>query len=156
MADSPVFKLVFDWRDREGNRARTTMYAPFSSGAEEAAAMASAAYGHLTTLSNATIVRQSISHTQTDLADPSSAGDALVSSKLLLFYRNGDIYEWIMIPAPKAELFETEGPYSGIRVDYANPAVIALIDALTGGLGDVKTVEGDEFPSFYLVGGQFI
>jgi hypothetical protein len=156
MADSPVVKIQYHWRDRDSNKAVTTMYLPFALTLAQVQTVADGWRSRANALSDAVIVRVTYTWETFHDNDPDTAGPRLFPYKALLFYRNVDYYECFVLPAPKASLFETVGNYAGIRVDMSNPTVASDIADLSTALEDTTTIEGYFWPDMYVVGGLCI
>lgn len=156
MQNKPVAHVRLNWRDRDGNRARTTLYVPFATNLDALALEAIETIEILKGVSNAVVESFEIVLGY-DLSDRGSLvlGDAL-NSTLALYYGNvlGGT-EGLYIPAPRMEILESYGRYAAIRLDGEHPLAEQLLEALADGidLGFVAGPDGTLYDTIFLVGG---
>jgi hypothetical protein len=147
-------QLVF--ADRGEGQSKPAFRLPFLTSVADANAIMTAVTADMLPLSDAVLIGVKFvwSWHDTDYSPPPIG--ATTQIKLALFYRSDERYEAIHIPAPKESLFETEGPYAGIRLNIADGAVATLIDNLTTSLSEVVDETGEAFPTTFLVGGKVL
>jgi hypothetical protein len=121
------------FRDRDGNSAVLTVYCAFATPITDAWVFALAMVGAVAPLSDALIVAVQIAYRWT-IDDPATPAESSnIERKLLLLHVNdSDEINGMMIPSPRADLWETTGNYAGIRLDMASAGALALIDMLAG------------------------
>ena len=131
MASSPVVKCSITFRDRDGNSAVLTSYCAFAVPIALAWSFALAMAERVAPLSDAGIVAIQIAYRWT-IDDPAApAESSSIERKLLLLHVNPeDEINGMIIPSPKAELFETTGTHAGIRLDMSSAGALAWIDML--------------------------
>lgn len=151
-----VYTVRFIFRDNDGNEASIHLYVPVALSTEQVVSFLNVAGPKLQNLSNASLVSAKVFYNYTfDSPQPAQLGSDC-TSYAVLFYRNEDIYDAIYIPSPEASLFESEGEYSGIRVDAYAPAVVSFNAALLSLPWTLATEEQDPFPLEYVVGGRVL
>lgn len=73
-----------------------------------------------------------------------------------LYYSNEGEFDAVFIPAPKPSLYETVGPYAGIRVDTSNPTVLALLESLNLALATAGASVSFPLGSGFMAGGRVL
>jgi hypothetical protein len=63
-----------------------------------------------------------------DTTPPPAAIGSDTARFVAFYYSNGVDSDAIFVPSPNPAIFETLGPYAGIRVDTANPAVLSAVE----------------------------
>ena len=141
-----IVELYYKDNERE---ARVTLRFPFGLSASSIIAASEAIQSAIADISDALLVRREIRYRWYDREAPEASGTAPSQSYLALFYRKEGEYDAVFLPAPKAELWETSGPYAGIALDTGNPAVLALVDsfnlALAAAAGPIFLFDGAVF-----------
>jgi hypothetical protein len=147
-------QLVF--ADRGTGQSKPAFRLPFLTSVVNVNAIMGAITADMLPLSDATLiaVKYVWGWHDTEYTPPPSGATTQV--KLALFYRSDERYEALHVPAPKASLFETDGPYAGIRLNMADTAVQDLIDNLTTALSGVVDEVGNPFPTTFLAGGRVL
>lgn len=144
-------KLSF--RDREGNVGTTSAYVALSLSDSLLLSFLNSFAPVVQALSNAHLFKVEVYRTLAVEGTPEPAIDADVSRFIGLFLRNDDYAETLYIPAPKAEMFETTGIYTGIRTDATSSIVVSFAEAAATVLSFTTTQEGDPYPTIFVVGG---
>lgn len=150
----PVCQVALTFRDREGNKGSMTIYcSPFLS-PDDRDAFVAMMVGYVQPLSNAQITNVTVTR-KINLA-PYSEGLGVpdLTSRVVLLYSEGDVYEAIAIPSPQETLFENEGQYRGIRVDPLSTPMVTWMDNWNAFSSHIVTKEGLPFPSAFTVGGK--
>jgi hypothetical protein len=85
-----------------------------------------------------------------DPATPADSSD--ISRKILMLVTNdaGDI-NGMIIPSPSAAIWETIGPYAGIRLDLLTAAAVGFAEMLLA--VDLRTATNDAFGTTLVTGG---
>jgi len=154
----PVPTMALEWHaaDRDKGRALTTMRLPFAVSPADADSVTDELHSVIQPIINCTITRVGwrwiFRNDDTETAESGSTTQIL----LALFYRNGDRYDAIYLPAPNPDFWETTGPYAGVRLDMSNPTVVAAIEALSTALAEAVTPGGEPFPTEFVVGGKVV
>lgn len=156
MEQDATLRVVYNFRDRDNRKGSTSIRLPFSVTIATALSYAISFSIPLSNMSDAVLVSIDIFYgfEDTDAVTPLSG--ATVDTKVSLFYSEGDIYEAITIPAPKGEIFETEGQYQGIRVDVNSVDMVAWMDNWTDVSSNLQTPEGLPFPINWRAGGLIL
>ena len=149
-----AIQLVF--ADRGAGQSKPAFRLPFSTTVSNANAVMSAVIADMLPLSDAMLIGVKLIWGWHDTEPSLPPIGATTQVKLALFYRSDERYEALHIPAPKESLFETDGPYAGIRRNMADSAVVALIDNLTASLSDVVDETGQSWPTTFLAGGKVL
>lgn len=149
----PVQKAVFHFSDRERNVGTVTLYCALALSDTDRLAFINLMAEKMQALSNASLTEVRTYYRILYDGIEASA-DADMTSRVLLYYSEGDTYETIDIPSPVPGLFETEGAYQGIRVSVVSTPFLAWVDGAAELLGYIVTKEGDPFPATYQVGGK--
>lgn len=154
----PSATMALEWHatDRDKGRALVTMRLPFATSVADADSVTTQLHDKMTPLVNCVFTRVGWRWIFTEDAPETAAIGSNTRRQLALFYRNGDLWEAFYLPSPDPSIFETDGPYAGIRVDMSNPTVVAAIADLTAALAAVVTPEGDPFPDEFQAGGLVI
>lgn len=142
--------------DRDRREAKIRFCLPFAISLPNAVAVRNLQIANIAQLTDAIVSRTMFSWVWTDPTPPSAGILSDTKRSGLLYYRNSERWEMFRIPSPKGGLFETTGPYAGIRLDRTNPAVEASLQALSTGLTQTVTPEGNEWPDEFIVGGLAI
>lgn len=149
----PTLWAKLSFRDREGNIGTTSAYVALSLSDSDILSFLNSFCPIVQELSDASLYAVQVYRTFDIEGMPEPAADADLSSYVALFLGNDEYVEAIYIPAPKPEMFETTGIYSGIRTDATSAIVVSFAaDALTV-LPFTTTAEGDPFPTVFHVGG---
>jgi len=152
--NAPVTQVVFYFYDKEGNKGTTTLYCSFSLSGDALLYLINLMADYMQALSNASL-RSVTTYHKIELQPYSySLGEQDLSSRVRLFYSEGDTYETIDIPAPKATLWESEGEYANIRVDPLSLEMVTWFSGWDDFQGHITTKEGEAFPSTFRVGGK--
>lgn len=125
--------------DRGGNEGRVTLRLPLQS-YDSAYARATTLAIAIQSLSDALLKSITLRYrAQEDALQvaPPTGSDA--RTFLALFYRKGDEYVAFYIPAPHLAYLEGAGLYAGVRLDVANPDVLASVENLTLALAQTAT-----------------
>ena len=133
MANAPVVTIGITFRDRDGNRAKLTCYAPWSFAVADLWTLAESLAARMQAISDALLCKIELLWR----FKPDEIGEAFETSnverKLLLLIQNeNDEINAIIFPSVLTVLFETSGVYAGIRADLALPAFTifqALLEA---------------------------
>ncbi|MBL0830560.1 hypothetical protein JK320_25420 [Klebsiella pneumoniae] len=143
MANSPVVVIGISFRDRDANVSKITFYTPWTLTIAEVWSLAFNLAAHVAALSNAALFKiELLFRFEGDTTtEPPPTSD--VSRKALLLTTNdADQINGLIIPSIRA-IFETIGPYAGIRVDIEHPAVVAFGAALEA--LPFVTIDGRQF-----------
>lgn len=119
--------VLFQDKERE---ARVTVRFPLSLGMATIIAAALELRSRMLALSDAVSPEVKFFHRQQVSGDTFGGFDVPIASALGLFYRNDGEFDALYIPAPLPTLFETTGPYAGIRLDTADATVAAMVEEL--------------------------
>lgn len=152
--NAPVAQVAFTLVDKEGNKGTITLYCSFSLSGAALLELLNLLASLIQPLSNAAITTVTVSYKVLLETYSTSLGLPDLTSRVLLFYREGDTYEAIGIPAPKADLFETAGQYAGIRVDPFSMGMVTWFSYWGDFSSHITTKEGDPFPETFVVGGR--
>lgn len=141
MANSPVVKIGLTFSDRDSNSAKMTCYCAFATSIADAWAFAFVVADRASAMSDAVITGIDIAYRWT-IDDPAAPGDSSSIERkiLMLMVNSDDEINGMIVPSPKAELWETTGSYAGIRLDLAGDGALAWIDMLAA--LDLLTVDG--------------
>lgn len=156
MESDATLKAVYTFIDKEGRKGSTSIRLPFSTSASTAMSYCISLGAVIQGMSDAVLRSIDLLY---QAADPDAVKPETgenINTKVSLFYREGDIYEAITIPAAKTALYETEGPYTSIRVDPNADAMVAWVDNWADISSNLKTKEGEQFPQEYLTGGKLL
>ena len=146
----PLCEVKLLYGDRKGGVAQMRLRYPASISPAEAFLRGMQIHSVVAPLTSAVLLGVRIVYRITESA-PGSASEAVpAASNLALFYRNGEEWNAIYVPAPTEELWETDGPFAGIRLDLGNPAVVSLLESLNLALAET----GGEY--FVSMGGTFV
>jgi hypothetical protein len=147
-------QLVF--ADREAGQSRPAFRLPFLTSVADANAVMSAITADMLPLSDAILVAVRLIWGWHDTEPTPPPSGPTTQVKLALFYRSDERYEALHVPAPKESLFETDGPFAGLRLNLSDTAVQVLIDNLTASLSGVVDETGEPWPATFLVGGKVL
>lgn len=145
-------RLVF--RDRDGQEASTHIYLPFAYTLDQIFAFVNAAIPRYLAVSNAIIVRVEVVYEwyYRNLPEAEEGSDS--TRTLLLFYRNENgTIDVLSIVSPRNTIYETTGPYAGIRIDKNHPAIVAWQDITVNGLLTFVNQYGELLGPELLTGG---
>jgi hypothetical protein len=156
MEGDATIKVVYNFIDRDKRKGSTSIRLPFSITIATALSYAISLSGPISGISDAVLVGIDIIYRASDPDAITPLSGSTVDTKVSLFYREGEKIEAITIPAAKEELFETEGPYTAIRVDLLSDEMVTWMDYWADISGDITTAEGEAFPEEYLTGGKLL
>ncbi len=152
MGSSPTIMIGISFRDRDANRAKVTCYCAVGLSETDAWMLAAAISERMSALSDATLTKVELAwrYTVDSLGTPADSSD--ISRKILMLVTNdaGDI-NGLIIPSPSAAIWETTGPYAGIRLDLLSTGALAFAELLT--LVDLRTAANDQFGTTLVTGG---
>ncbi len=132
---------TYTFRDNNGKESTCSFRLPTGIPVADTVTAAESLVALLTPLSNAALVRYSISRDYFENTPPTPAVESEVERKLTMTFRAGTGQTVIVnIPSP---IFGLEIPNTDI-VNQANPALQALIDAVVNGIGGVQFVSNAE------------
>jgi hypothetical protein len=150
---APRQQVRFTLQDRERNTSTVTFWVSRSLSISALEGFIDTMASHIKQLSDARIIQvkciieYDIDNGQE--AEPTSD----VTRKAVFYYSNGDIYEALYLPSPRSSIFESTGRFEGIRIDPTNESVQDYILALPAIPFGLTTIEGETFPSTFVVGG---
>lgn len=153
MVPTGTLAMEFTFIDRDGGSARLTMRLPFSTTYEQANSIASLFIPHLTSLSDAALVRYQFRWNYREDSPDAPGIQSNVGYYLCLYYSNDVDTEPVFIPSPNPAFLEAAGSFAGIRLDMANPSVVALADALTTALASTVGPDASPWSRWLVVGG---
>lgn len=156
MIGDTTLRAVYTFIDRDGRKGSTSIRLPFFTSAATALSYCISLGSVIQGMSDAVLKSIDLFYQVSDPDAVTPETGETVDTKVSLFYREGDQYEAITIPAPIGALFETEGDYSEIRVDPLSLAMVAWTSSWISVSGDLKTPEGEPFPQEYVVGGRLV
>lgn len=142
--------------DRGNRKGSVSIRLPFSTSIGDAFSWAFDVAEKLLALSNAVLPQITITYEMRDASPALAPVGTDLSEKVAFYYRNGDMYEATVLPSPKEELFSTEQPYAGIRVDESASAMGPWTDPTSTVLVLQTTLEGEPWPTTYIVGGKLL
>lgn len=150
---SPTVAIESYWRDTENRDAQLTLHVPFSHDLAAIQAAAITALDVVKGISDAVLVGYKLIWRATIDNPPEPPLEADLTQFLGLFYRSDDetTTEALWIPSPRAEVFETEGVYQGIRASAISSPLDGFLSAAIQNI--LATPEGEAFPQTYIVGG---
>jgi hypothetical protein len=143
------------WADRDARTARTTLYAlsntPYSVFQDAVLSWIDRAR----LVSNAKIrkVEYVYEYYENDLSEPNALADCSLFVALYYGKEDNTGVEALYIPSPVAELFETSGPFAGIRTDAQAVQMQGLITLFEDAPNGIVTIDGDPWPTSFIVGG---
>jgi hypothetical protein len=153
MPHAPTMRVAFTFSDRDGNTGDLHLYLPFSTTETEAFACAEAMLPYLHAISNAVVTRITLQYTATIESSTTPAAQSDIHRKLLLFVGNGENIEALTILSPDLDLFETTGPYAGIRVDMQSSLIAAFTNSYSTWAIPFCTEDGDVIGPTLIMGG---
>lgn len=148
-----VCRVQLGFLDRDGRKGSTTLNLPFLSEINTAISFGIRVGNVLQTALDSTFTTVKVSYNFTEDSPTTAGTESNIHRKVVLFYRNEQGYEALVLPSPKSSLFEIEGVYAGIRVDGASEDLVPFIVGTSALLGAMVTPEGEAFPLEYAVGG---
>lgn len=153
MAAPLLVRVSITFLDRGGRKSVLSFLFPASVSPQSAIAWAIDTAPIVQGLSDAVPLsaKYEYRHMLDDIGAASFTSDA--RRKAFLYYRNGDEIEQISIPSPRSEIFESEGPYAGVRVDASAEAVLSFNAVIRDSPSGFQTPEGEPLPDEYDVGG---
>ena len=150
---APVQRVRFWFLDRDGNKARLTVYVPVSLSRADIIAFLDYAAERLRGVSDAEISRATLENDYL-YPSPSDASETSdVSTFVVAVYSNEDGSEALYVPSPDHAIFTTTGPLAGILADVTNSAVMGLMSFVTDCTFVLVTPESETYPSVYVAGG---
>ena len=154
MEHDATLRVAYVFIDRDGRKGRTSFRLPFSVSAATAMSYAISFAPAISGMVDAVLQSIDIYYSADVIGWIAPLTGESVNTKALLFYRNGDTIERQELPAPKAELFETSGILVGVRVNPLASEMGAWVNPPQSVLALQTTVEGEPFPTEYVVGGK--
>lgn len=122
--------IDFDWRDNNANKSKTRLHLPASASLADFVTLANAYQTVVSAISNAPIVGAKVYTRVETLVNNPASPTSNVYDRLLIIYREDSTRGTITIPSPLPSLFESTGPWQGIRLDLENSATEALLSQL--------------------------
>lgn len=151
MAVRPYIRFRF--RDNNGGKAQMRVY-PRDTSEAGASAYALALASACATLSDAVLYEVTIIWPLAIPAPPATPPDSDVRTAAVLFYRNATDVASVTLPAPRALLFETAGPYAGLRITRASAQLSGLLQTLDGLVQGLLDPLGRPYGPVFSVGGR--
>lgn len=145
--------VSFTYVDRGGRKGKIKLFLPFATEASHALQFGYDMNDAFQPAIQASLIEIKVLYEWRESDIPVADPDSNIHRRLVLFYRNEQGFEAISIPSPKAECFQVDGPYAGIKVDAQMVALEPWVDALALVVGALATPEGEPFPTEYVVGG---
>ncbi len=126
MASSPTVAIGISFRDRDGNKAKSTFYCPVATPIADCWSLAYTIAARMAALSNGLLFK--IDLTWKYIIDSPAEADAsadLERKILMLVTNEDDEINGLVIPSP-ADNWETTGSYAGIRLDLASAGALGF------------------------------
>ena len=126
-----MVKVGITYRDRDSNSATLTCYCAFATSIVDAWSFAIAMAAATGAMSDAVLTGIDIAYRWTIDTPATPADSSSIERKILMLMVNeDDEINGMMVPSPRADLWETTGSYAGIRLDLAGAGALAWIDML--------------------------
>lgn len=155
MANAPTVAIGITFRDRDANRAKVTLYAPWSFSVAELWLLAETLAARMQAISNGIVCKiELLWRWRTEIAGDAPESSSVERKLLLLIENENEEINGVIIPSVITTLFETSGVYAGIRADLAQPA-FSTFQALLGPMG-FRTVDDRPLGTEIAAGGLAI
>jgi hypothetical protein len=152
VANSPVVVIGLTFCDRGDNRSKMTSYAPFSTPVADVWNFAFSLGSLAQSMSNAALEKVELRWRHTVDSPAVAPIETDLSRKILLLVTNeDDEINAMTIPSPRVELWETIGPYAGIRLDLGSAGALGLVDMLEA--MSLRTKDDRQFGINLIAGG---
>lgn len=127
---APTIAIGISFNDRDGNRAKATCYCPIAASEDNAWALAMLIGDRMQAFSDGVLFKIELTWKYRIESPATPPDDSTVERKLLLLMTNEDEeINGMIVPSP-ADVFESTGPYAGIRLDLASAGAIGFADML--------------------------
>jgi hypothetical protein len=145
-----VARIQFWWKDRDGNEGAIQWYVPSSVAYTDVLGDAIAvAIPRMQALTDAVFQRVVIEYKSSLFSPAEPPEGSTIRRKALLIFQNADEeLDALTILSPVSSLYETTGPYAGIRVDPTQ--LVDLVDMLSSIA--FRTKDDRQFGSIFVAG----
>jgi len=149
-----MWRLDYDWRDNNGKDAACRVFAVAALSFPDVLALGELLAVAMENISNARLVSFTISRRTDYTIGGPAALTADVRQDAVLLYRNGNSASSFLLPSPDPLLFETAGPYAGLRVTRSSLELLGVLADVDSMLQSFIDPVGRPYPSSFTVGGR--